>query len=150
VLTETQTRLAAGLLQIAPQAVLTSMIPNDRVLGVDDLATREQVLDFARRFGLPTVTVRRAGGDQAWYAYVRIWELALNSKPLSALVHVLPPIERHASKLEALQVLRAAGEVQGAVVEQGRVLGIVNQRGLAEQMFRHEAGTVWSTAGGSD
>jgi CBS domain containing-hemolysin-like protein len=146
VLTETQTRLAAGLLQIAPQSVLTSLIPNDRVLGVDDRATREQVLDFARRFGVPTVTVRRAEGDQAWYAYVRVWELALQTKPLPALLHTLPPIERQASKLEALQVLRAAGEVQGIVVDQGRVLGIVNQRGLAEQLFRHEAGTV-RTAG---
>jgi CBS domain containing-hemolysin-like protein len=145
VLTEAQTRLAAGLLQVAPQSVLTSMIPGDRILGVDDCATREQVLDYARRFGLPTVTVRRADGDRTWYAYVRVWELALQIKPLPSLLHTLPQIERQASKLEALQVLRAAGEVQGAVVDQGRVLGIVNQRGLAEQMFRHEAGTVGMT-----
>jgi CBS domain containing-hemolysin-like protein len=146
VLTEAQTRLAAGLLQIAPQAVLTSMIPGDRVLGVDDHATRDQVLDFARRFGLPTVTVRRAEGNRNWYAYVCVWELALQIKPLTALLRTLPQIEHQASKLEALQILRSAGEVQGVVVAQGRVLGIVNQRGLAEQMFRHEAGAV-RTAG---
>lgn len=144
VLTEAQTRLAAGLLQIAPQPVSASMIPKDRVLGVDNAATREQVLDFARRFGLTLVTIRRADADHEWYAYVRISELVLQNKPLAALLHKMPQIERRASKLEALQLLRAASEVQAAVVDQGRVLGIVNQRGLAEQMFRHETGTVRS------
>ncbi len=148
VLTEAQTRLAAGLLQVAPQSVLASMIPSDRMLGVDDRATREQVLDYARRFGLPTVTVRRSDGDRTWYAYLRVWEVALQTKPVLALFRTLPQIERQASKLEALQVLRAAGEVQGAVVDQGRVLGIVYQRGLVEQMFRHEAGSVRITGRG--
>lgn len=138
VLTEVQTKLAAGLLHVAPQPVLSSMIPADRVLGVDEHATREQVLEFARRFGLPFVTIHRAGAPRGWFAYVRVAELATQTNPLFALVRPLPVIERQASKLEALQALRVAGESLGVVVDGGQPLGIVNRRGLAEQFFRGE------------
>jgi CBS domain containing-hemolysin-like protein len=114
------------------------MIPADRVLGVDEHATREQVLEFARQFGLPYVTIHRAGAPRAWFAYVRVAELATQTNPLFALVRPLPLIERQASKLEALQALRAAGEALGVVVDGGQALGIVNRRGLAEQFFRSE------------
>lgn len=136
VLTESQIQLATGLLHISPQPVVTSMIPADRIIGVDAGMNREQVLDFARRFGVAQVAVRDERQPLKWFAYVSVAELTMDQRPVEALLHPLPMIGESANKLEALQQLRAAGAALGVVAGKGRVLGLVNYRGLAEQLFR--------------
>jgi len=144
VLTEAQIQLATGLLHIAPQAIVASMIPADRVFGIEAGASREQVLDFARRYGVAQVAVRRPRQPSDWYAYVNVAEAAIENKSIDACLHALPVIPSTARKLEALQQLRTAGAALGVVRDGERVIGIVNYRGLAEQLFR----PVKSGAGG--
>jgi CBS domain containing-hemolysin-like protein len=148
VLTESQIQLATGLLQIAPQAIVASMIPADRVFGVDAAASREQIVDFAKRYGVSQVAVHRPGHARDWFAYVNVAEVAIENRPLDALLHALPVISPTAGKLEALQQLRAAGAALGVVRDQHQLLGLVNYRGLAEQLFRPVAKGVSGFSGG--
>lgn len=135
-LTDVQNRLANGVLQMAPQRVTESMIPTGRVLGVSERANRQEILDFARRFATPVVAIHREDSPDRWYAYVRVVDVALTSKPVSALFRTMPVFSPNASKLDALQSLQMAGEVFGVVKEDDQVLGLVSSRGLYEQLFR--------------
>lgn len=135
-LTDSQNRMINGLLQTASQSVRDSVIPADRVLGVPDDTPRAALLDHGRKFGLTNVAVRRASGDRAWYGYVRIVDAAIDRSPLHNLIRTMPRVDVSGSKLEALLALRDAGEVYGAAYDGERFVGVVNQRGLVEQLFR--------------
>lgn len=136
VLTAAQIQLATGLLHVAPQPVTASMIPADRMFGVDAGARRDEILKFARQFGVAQVVIRDRKRPLEWFAYASVSELTIDRRPLDALLHPLPVIEQTATKLEALQLLRTAGAAVGVVANKGRALGIVHYRGLAEQLFR--------------
>lgn len=135
-LTDVQNRLANGLMQTAPQPVASSVIPSGRVLGVDDTASREAVLDVARRYGVRHVAVRRAGTEDEWYGYIRALDLAATRKLPSSVIRIMPPIDATLSKLETILALRQAGAAFGVVRQGNRILGIVTEHGLVEQLFR--------------
>lgn len=150
VLTAAQIQLATGLLHVAPQAIVTSMIPADRVFGVAGDATREQVLDFARRYGVSQVAVHHPRQPLDWFAYFNVAELAVDSRSMESLLHPMPVIPATARKLEAMQILRTPGALLGVVRDQNRILGIVNYRGLSEQLLRPVTPVAMvSTAGAS-
>lgn len=141
VLTDLQSRVANGLLQLAPQRVTSTMIPVQRVLGVTDSASREEMLDFARRFGVSSVAVHRAHDETAWYGYTFVAELLLSPGP-APLIHSMPPLSYQTSKLEALYRLQVADASYGVVLRDGQVLGVVARNGLVEQIYRPAVGPV--------
>lgn len=141
VLTDLQTRLANGLLQIAPQNVLHSMIPSSRVLGVSDLSSRKEMLEFARKYGVSAVAVYRGTDESAWYGYAFVAELLLTERELP-LIHPMLPFPAETSKLEALHHLQVADASYGAVYRDGAVVGVVARNGLVEQIFRPSASTM--------
>ncbi|MEZ6057168.1 MAG: CNNM domain-containing protein [Planctomycetaceae bacterium] len=138
VLTTAQSRLANGVLQIATQAVDTTMTPSARVFGVDDSANRDEVLRFAKKYGVAIVAVCRAqlGRPDDWYAYYLVSEVATTTRPLTSCKRVMPRLPVGSSKLEALRQLHAKSVTTAAVVgPDGTVLGLVSERGLIEQLF---------------
>ena len=135
-LTDSQARLVDGLLQTAPQPVMNSAIPANRVLGVDEKTSREEILAFARRYALASVPVRRQGTTDHWFAYVRVADLAVTRVPAGSLRRNLPRISAGSSKLEAIAALREAGAPLGAVYQGERLVGLINEHGLVEQLFR--------------
>jgi putative hemolysin len=136
VLTEVQSRLASGVLQIAPQSITDSVIPSDRVLGVEETTSRDDLLSFARSYGTSLVCLRQSGSEDGWFAYLRVVDLAVDSRPVAALVTPMPVIAASASKLDALQQLQAEGALQGVVRRGEQTLGVISTRGLVEQLFR--------------
>lgn len=135
-LTDVQSRLVSGVLQTATQHAADSMVPADRVLGLDETATREQLLSFARRDGTSVICLHRAGAEGDWFASIRVIDLLLDPRPVSALVQELPRLATDTTKLDALQQLQTAGALQGVIVRDGETLGVVSTRGLVEQLFR--------------
>jgi CBS domain containing-hemolysin-like protein len=135
-LTDVQNRLAEGVLRTAAQPVGDSMIPVDRVLGLPDTASREELLEFASQYGTSVISLYRPGSVDDWYASVRVIDLVLDSRPMKALRQSMPTFSVDTTKLDALQQLQSAGALQGVVVQEERVLGVVNTRGLVEQLFR--------------
>jgi putative hemolysin len=136
VLTDVQSRLASGVLQIAPQSITDSVIPSDRVLGVEETTSRDDLLKFARSYGTSVVCLRHAGSEDGWFAYLRVMDLVLDSRPVAALVTPMPVIPASATKLDALQRLQVEGALQGVVVRGDQTIGVVSTRGLVEQLFR--------------
>lgn len=136
ILTDVQYHLVDGLMHATAQHVVESVIPSGRVLGVVDTATRDEVLEYARQYGVSNVAVRRPDGPDAWYAYYRVADVAISKAPLASIKRPMPNISRSCTKLEALVALRSAGEAYGIVVDGPAVIGVVNERGLVEQLFR--------------
>jgi CBS domain containing-hemolysin-like protein len=136
VLTDVQSRLANGVLQLAPQPVTDSLIPADRVLGVGEDATRDELSTFARTHGTSIVSLRRSGAAGHWFAYVRSADLSVDARPVTALRIEMPVISADTTKLDALQQLQTAGALQGVVIRGEQVLGVIRTRGLVEQLFR--------------
>lgn len=136
VLTEVQSQLANGILQTASQPVANSMTPVQRVLGISETATREEMLTFARRYGLASIPIHREGQPNEYVAYVRVVDLVLDTRSPVQLFQPLPHVPLRSGKLEALLSLHEAGAAFGALVDNGRIAGLVSERGLVEQLFR--------------
>jgi len=135
-LTDVQNRLVDGLMNTVNEPVVDSVTPVDRVLGVDDRTSRREILEYARKYGLTHVPVRRNADDCSWYGYVRVVDLAVSRRPVSGCIVEMPRIAADVSKLGALLTLHSAGVLYGAVAQDGVFIGLVSQRGLVEQLFR--------------
>ncbi len=141
-LSQAQSTLATGVLAIASQSVVESMTPAHRVLGLPESAGREEILAFARRFGMPVVALCAATDQSSpdapqWTSYVRVSELQVRMDPVADVRRPMPTLGRTATKLEALAVMHEHAAVYASVVDEaGRVLGAVSQRSLVEQLFR--------------
>lgn len=141
-LSQAQSTLATGVLAIATQSVIESMTPAHRVLGLPESAGREDILAFARRYGTPVVALSAlsdAGSSESpqWTSYVRVSELQVRNDSVAEIRRPMPQLRQTATKLEALAVMQDHAAAYAAVVDEaGRVLGVVGQRGLVEQLFR--------------
>lgn len=145
-LSQAQSSMATGVLSIAARPVAESMTPNDRVLGIAGSASREEILDFARKYGVPVVPLSVASNASAaakepppvrWTAYVRVGDLRVLPDPVATLQRPMPQISATATKLEALSLLHEQSAYYGAVVgPKGEIVGTISQRGLIEQLFR--------------
>ncbi|MCA9039483.1 MAG: DUF21 domain-containing protein [Planctomycetaceae bacterium] len=136
ILSEVQSNLISGLMQIADRPVTSSMTPLDRILGLSEEATKEEVLQYARRYGLTHVLLHRKGKPKEWYAYLRVVDVLLDPEELNDVLRVMPEVDVKNTKLQALLMLRDEGTDYGLIVDQGRLLGTINQRGLTAQLYR--------------
>lgn len=134
-LTDIQSRLVNGTMHIAGQPAADSMTPGGRVLGLTADASRTEILDHARRYGLTSIPIRKAGADRSWYGYVRTVDVALSRQPLAALIREMPRIDAKATKLEAVLNLRTAGADFGVMTTKAGGEGLLSARGLVEQIF---------------
>jgi putative hemolysin len=135
-LVDVQRKLIEGMTHLAVQPVTLSVTPTSRILGMAENAGREDVLSFARRYGLTNVALRHTTSPDAWFAYVRVADVALTQRPLSSLTRAMPIIDSSASKLEALLTLRSHGAAYGIVRSGQQTIGIASDHGLSEQLFR--------------
>jgi len=141
VLTDLQSRLANGLLQIAPQSAVTSMIPANRVLGLPETASRQEIIDYAEKYGTAVVCIHLKDSPQQWYGFVIASEL-ITSSVEQPTIHSLPVIAHDAGKLQALHQLQTLDASYGVVMKEGTVLGVIKRHGLVAQLFRPESTTV--------
>lgn len=135
-LTDVQSKMVNGLMHTAAQPVRESVTPVSRVLNVFDDANRQSVLEHASKYGLSHIAVLKSGTDNDWLGYVRVADLRITGKSPKELIRPMPRVDAAASKLEALLTMRQADEAYGLVVAGEKVMGIVNERGLIEQLFR--------------
>ena len=80
-LSDVQSRLVNGLMQSSGHGVNDSMTPSDRVLGLSESATRPEIIEHARKFGLSLVAVHRADDPEDWHGYLRLTDVALTADP---------------------------------------------------------------------
>ncbi|MEW4488590.1 CNNM domain-containing protein [Thalassoglobus sp. JC818] len=135
VLTDVQSRLSGGLLQLAPQPVTGSVTPAARILGVPETSTKAEILKFAHQFGISTVAVHRKDDPEDWYGYVVVSELMLQ-KRVRPIIHIMPVFDAKSSKLEVLHHLQCFQSHSGVIKQSGKTFGIVSRKGLIEQLYR--------------
>lgn len=134
VLTDVQSRLAGGVLQLAPQRVTGSMIPLSRILGVSEKSSREEMIEFARKFGTAVLPVHRKDRPDDWFGYVIVSQLFNQKSPIT--IHAMPQIDGKSSKLQTLHELQCQHALYGVIIKKEDVLGIVARTGLIEQIYR--------------
>lgn len=135
-LTDAQSRFLTGLLVASNDAAEQTMTPVDRVFGLTDDAARDEVIEHARRLALTEVVLSSPSQPGEWTHYVRVAELAVSDRPLAVLKRPLPRFQADQAKLEVLLALRTAGDSLGGIIRDGELIGIANERGLVESVFR--------------
>ena len=138
-LTAGQGALVHGLLHESSLRAADFMTPADRVLGLEETATRQELTDFARDYGLIHVAIRRSGTTNDWFGYVRLIDLKLLPAESDKVIREMPQINHDATRLTALLTLRENGHALAAVCREGAVVGTMSERALIEQ-FMHPAG----------
>lgn len=134
-LTAVQGQLVHGLLHDATRPVVEVMIPVQRAMGLEEGATRLELLNFARSYGLTQIPLKRQGSRSDWFACVRVIDLELSSRPIDALMRPMPRINRDGTRLTALLALRDTAHSMGIVCQGEEVLGLVTERALVEHFM---------------
>jgi CBS domain containing-hemolysin-like protein len=138
-LTAGQGDLVHGLLHESSLRAADIMTPADRILGLEETATREDLAEFAEEYGLTHVAIRRAETTGEWFGYVRLIDLKLLPDNSDGLVREMPRISHDATRLTALLALRENGHALAAVCDGDSVVGTMSEKALIEH-FMHPAG----------
>jgi putative hemolysin len=139
-LTAGQGDLVHGLLHESSLRAAEIMTPVDRVLGLEETASREELAAFALDYGLTHVAIRRSGTTNDWFGYVRLIDLQLLPGDSDNLVREMPRISHDATRLAALLALRENGHALAAVCQDESVVGTMSEKALIEN-FMHPAGS---------
>lgn len=145
ILTDVQSRLIQNVMMSVSDSVVQSMTPASRVLGLGINASRDELLEYARRFGLTHVAICHTEEASDWYGYVRVVDVSIVNRPPKQLVREMPKLSEKDTKLDALVKLRASAAAYGAVYHEDEFVGTVSERGLAEQLFRLPHDSVRAT-----
>ena len=138
-LADVQNRLINGLLNTTRVPVESNLEPGDHVPGLPATASRDHMLEHARRHGLAEIPVHREQEPGEWFAYVRVIELAAGETPIEELLVELPRVTPNTSRLDALMQLNVATAPIAVVVDGNRTVGLVHYRQLTEQLFEWQA-----------
>ncbi len=136
VLTPIQYQLVHGIFEHIATDVKSVCVPFDQITGVDEDATRDQIIAFSKRTGKVVVPVRKAGSRHDWFAYYQAAEVAVSPRPLFRLLHAMPNISPEMTRLDALQLMRQHHASIGRITEKGKLQGLIHTRVLIEQLFR--------------
>ena len=139
ILTNQQGILVHGLLHDASRPVSEIMIPTDAILGEQEGASRESVLQYARDQQLTHVPLRRRDSVADWYGYVRVLDLELGSQSLPPIIRKMPRIPADATRLVALLTIRDSGESIGVITDGDDVQGLIMENVLIDH-FMHPLG----------
>lgn len=135
VLTNQQGILVHGLLHDATRPISEIMIPSDRILGENEKASRESLLEYARQKHLTHIPVKREKSASDWYGYVRVLDLELGSRPDDEMIRKMPEIPVDSTRLTALLKIRDSGESVGVIKDGDEVLGIIMENVLIDHLM---------------
>ena len=136
ILTSQQGILVHGLLHDASRPVSEIMIPTASILGQQEGASREGVLQYARDRQLTHVPLRRRDSVADWFGYVRVLDLEIGSQSLPLIIRAMPRIPADATRLMALLTIRESGERLGVITDGDEVQGLIMENVLIDH-FMH-------------
>ncbi|MCA9061659.1 MAG: DUF21 domain-containing protein [Planctomycetaceae bacterium] len=135
-LTELQATLADNIMQTSRQPVSLSMVPVMGCPGAAVTSSRDELLELARRTRSSRLLLSPENGSQQWRWYIRVADLFRRDQPPRAVATEMPRFASDAPRLEVLAELVRQYSAYGAVVEEGRVIGVVSRRTLIAQLQR--------------
>ena len=117
------------------------MVPTVSIVGMPDNTSTAELLYFASSAGLSHIPLHRHDSPSTWYGYVRVVDLAIESRPLPEIIRTMRRIDATTSKLEVLRAFRAAENELCIVTADNKTVGIVAERILVEELFTPPRGT---------
>jgi len=133
-LTSQQSALSENSIRLACEPVSMASIPARSVVGASEAANREAILKQAKRLQAPRLLIHAEDDPLRWTACLRVVDvLKPEVAPRSVMVG-LPQFESNTPKLEVLSELVRAAVPYGALIEEGRVIGVVSRRTLLAQL----------------
>jgi putative hemolysin len=135
VLTNQQGILVHGLLHDATRPISEIMIPVETILGEDENANRETLLEYARQNHLTHIPVKRQDSTDDWFGYVRVLDLELGSRPTDSMIRMMPRIPADSTRLTALLAIRDSGESVGVITDGDKVHGIIMENVLIDHLM---------------
>lgn len=135
VLTNQQGILVHGLLHDATRPISEIMIPTETILGEEENASRETLLDYARENHLTHIPVRRRESAADWFGYVRVLDLELGSRTDEEMIRTMPRIPIDSTRLTALLAIRDSGASVGVIVDGDDVQGIIMENVLIDHLM---------------
>jgi len=136
ILLDVQNHMITGLMRLVQERITTVMTPSVRIIGIEETADRDRVLELARRYGMAYVIIRKAGDENGWYGYVRTVDILLARGPIKPHIQEMPRFPETENRLEALLTLREQGAKIGVVLKDEQVIGVVYEQGLIEALSR--------------
>ena len=135
ILTNQQGILVHGLLHDATRPISEIMIPTETILGEEENASREKLLEYARENHLTHIPLRRHKSSADWFGYVRVLDLELGSRQAESMIRTMPRIPAASTRLMALLAIRDSGESVGVIIEGDDVHGIIMENVLIDHLM---------------
>ncbi len=135
ILTNQQGILVHGLLHDATRPISEIMISTETILGEEENASREKLLEYARENHLTHIPLRRHKSSADWFGYVRVLDLELGSRQAESMIRTMPRIPAASTRLMALLAIRDSGESVGVIIEGDDVHGIIMENVLIDHLM---------------
>lgn len=137
ILRPVQRHLARGIFSMAKRPVIEFATPIGHFPRVRRDTPKEEVLGLARRHRVAEIPVEEGDGEQRLIGYLRVVDLALHEGDQTPEPRPFLEIPQGEIHLAALMDMQATQQTLARVVdEDGKTVGIVTARGLAEPLFR--------------
>jgi CBS domain containing-hemolysin-like protein len=139
ILTRLQNQLAENVLLVAAQRVEEAMTPPSLCPGLNLSATREEIMACARSYERAYILLGENADRCEWTHVVRVADIISPAQAMADAIRPLPVFAPDAARLDVLTELFRGYAAHGAVVDQGRVVGIVSRQTLVSQLFRESS-----------
>jgi putative hemolysin len=141
-LSPSQRQMAENVFDIGGGLVDTFCRPESQIVAVFDGASRDQILQLAKRHRTTIVAVRDRR-TRAWGGYLLVVDLLLSDQPVSHEIRPLLELRRGETLIQALLRMRSDRiEVARVVDETGRTFGLLYARDILDRMVRNRSGRL--------
>ena len=136
ILTRLQNQLAENTLLVSAQRVDLTMVPPSLCTGLDRQATREEIMIAAQSQAHAFILLGDDSSRCQWTHIVRVADLMVSGAAMGDVVHPLPTYAPDTPRLEVVTDMFRRYATHAAIVDNGRVVGIVIRQHLVSQLFR--------------
>ena len=136
ILTRLQNQLAENVLQVSAHQIDLTMTPPSLFAGLSRQATREQIIEAAEKQAQPFILLGEDTTRSQWTHIVRVADLMISGTTMSDVTRKLPVYKAEIPRLEVVTDLFRRYATHGAIVDDGRVVGIVVRQQLVSQLFQ--------------
>ena len=138
-LSDVQAEMTTQLLSVGAETVGDSVTAEDFAFGLPESATRAELLEHARKYGLTDIPLHADGRPGEWTSGVSIGSMLKTIVSPKEAAGPLPKVPASTTKLAAVRRIRDARSGYAVVTERGRVLGLVSLHSLMQSLFREPA-----------
>lgn len=142
ILSPSQRQMAENVFDIGGGLVESFCRPESQILTVSEDASRDHILQLAKRYRKPIVAVK-ASRTRAWVGYLRVVDLLLDDRPVSQIMRPLMPLRRGESLIQALLRMQSDRVAVAQVVDpSGKTYGLLYASDIIDRMVRNRAGRL--------